>query len=272
MTYVAMGCKEDEPAPTPCDEIPTTYPELDSSEVRWGFLIDLSRCKGCKACSVSCKTEFSVPLGVFRGSVIIGEKGEYPTVQRLNLPWRCNHCSEPVCLERCPTTPVMASLEFPNGDKKEFWARATYQRPDGLIHVDKERCVGCGRCVADCPYDARFLNKSETAGGNPADYDLSVDNPAPADKCSFCIHRMVEGVVPACVNACPADARLAGNLNDPNSEISQAIADAGDRVSVLLGSSGTEPALYYIDLDSDVYDTGYDIRDDAGQQLDIPNV
>ncbi len=274
MTYVTIGCDEEaegEP-PAECDEIPTTYPDQDSSEFRIGFLIDLSKCKGCKACSVSCKTENDVRLGVFRSAVIIGETGEYPDTKRVNIPWRCNHCREPVCLERCPTTPIMANLEFSGGGSAQFWARATYQRPDGLVHVDQDRCVGCGYCVADCPYGARFLDYSKTAGGDPAEVGMSISDPHPVDKCNSCIHRLANGIVPSCVNTCPANARVTGNLNDPNSEISQQIAAAGDRVTVLLGGSGTDPALYYIDLDPDVYDTGYDIRGDAGRQLDVPSI
>ena len=275
MTYAAIGCDEEEEGTTPenpCDEVPTTCPDQDTAEVRLGFLIDLSKCKGCKACSGSGKTENDVRLGVFRAAVIIGETGTYPDTKRVNIPWRCNHCREPVCLERCPTTPIMASLEFPGGDVREFWTRATYQRPDGLTMVDQSRCIGCGYCVADCPYEARFLDYSKTAGGDPAEFGFSIDDPHPVEKCDSCIHRLTQGVVPSCVNTCPANARVTGNLNDPDSEINQQIAAAGDRVTVLLGGSGTDPALYYIDLDPDVYDSGYDIRNDAGRQLDIPNV
>lgn len=272
-TFAAIGCDGSDPETTePCDEIPYAFPDQDSSEVRLGFLIDLSRCKGCKACSVSCKTENRVRLGVFRSSVIIGEAGTYPDTKRVNIPWRCNHCRVPACLDRCPTTPVKGSVAMPSGELVEFWARATYQRPDGMVHVDQTRCVGCGRCVADCPYGARFLDYSKAAGGVPAEYGLDIPDPHPVDKCNSCFHRLANEIVPSCVNCCPAEARLTGNLNDPDSEINQRLAAAGDRVSVLLEGSGTEPALYYIDLDAEVYDTGYDIRDDAGRQLDIPSV
>ncbi len=275
MTYLAVGCDGDgdPPQEDACDEIPYAYPDQDSSQVRIGFLIDLAKCKGCKACSVACKTENNVRLGVFRSSVIIGEVGTYPDVKRVSIPWRCSHCRDPKCVERCPTTPLRASLEFPNGESKEFWARATYQRPDGMVLVDQTRCVGCGHCVSDCPYNARYLDYSKTAGGDPAEYGLSISDPHPADKCSSCFQRVTNGIVPSCVNCCPADARMTGNLNDPDSEISKAIEAAGDRVGVLLGGSGTDPALYYIDLDEpDVFEDGYDIREDAGRQLDIPNV
>lgn len=263
----ATGCKKD---PEECPERPNTYPDQDAQEVRWGFLVDLSRCKGCKACSVSCKTENDVPLGVFRSAVIIGEKGTYPDVKRLNLPWLCGHCYEPSCLDRCPTDPIKAQLEMPSGEVKEFWARATYQRPDGLVHVDPDRCIGCGYCVEDCPYGARFLDYTKTAGGDPSEYGMDIANPHPVDKCTRCIHRLENGVVPSCINTCPGEARMMGNLNDPNSEISKRIAEAGDRVSTLMPDAGTKPSVYYIDLDEDTYDIGRDIRDESLRQYETP--
>lgn len=270
VALAASACKNDDPSEE-CEEKPFAYPDQDASPVRWGFLVDLSRCKGCKACSVSCKTENDVRLGVFRSAVIIGETGDYPDTKRIAIPWLCNHCYKPECIERCPTPPILSTLEFPDGTVAEYWARATFQRPDGNVLTDQDRCVGCGYCVEDCPYGARFLDYSKTAGGDPASVGLSIDDPHPASKCTRCIHRVEKGIVPSCVNTCPANARLMGNLNDPDSEISKAIADAGARVSVLLPGAETEPALYYIDLDEpDVYDEGYDIRDDAMRQYEVP--
>ena len=161
---------------------------------------------------------------------------------------------------------------MPNGDVEEYWARATYQRPDGLVHIDQDRCVGCGYCVEDCPYGARFLDYSKTAGGDPAEVGLSIDNPNPASKCTWCVHRIEQGIVPSCVNTCPADARMIGNLNDSNSDISKAIAAGGARVTSLLPDAGTEPRVYYIDLEESVYDDGYDIRNDALRQYQTPGV
>lgn len=245
---------------------PRIYPDQDQSEVRWGFLIDLRRCTGCNSCSVSCKTEYDVRLGVFRNGVVDHETGSYPNTQRRFVPWMCNHCKNPPCLAGCPVDPVKASLTFPSGAKAEYWARATYQRPDGLVLVDQERCVGCGACVSLCPYQARYLDRGKQAGGDTAR--------PPADKCSMCFHRLEEGVVPACVNTCPAEARLIGNVNDPNSDISQRIQAAGaNNVATLLESGGTEPVVYYIGLDQQELDAAYiqgeEARKEAGLQTDI---
>ena len=255
-----------------CPDYPYAFPNQDDSELRWGFLIDITKCRSCAACSVACKTENDVRLGVFRNSVIEGESGTFPNTKAMGIPWLCNHCEEPLCLDRCPTEPIKSSLEMPSGDVVEYWARATYQRPDGLVLTDQERCVGAGRCVEDCPYGVRFLDWAKTAGGDPASVDLDIADPHPASKCTLCVHRLEKGLTPACIDTCPADARMIGNLNDPNSAINAAIAAAGDNVSVLKESAGTGPKVFYIGLDEDIYDNGRDIRDESGRQYDVPGV
>ncbi len=180
---------------------------------QYGMLIDLRRCTGCHACSVSCKAEFDVPLGATRSWVEYIEKGDFPNVGRNFLPRLCNHCSEPQCVSVCPTG-------------------ATWKREeDGVVVVDPEICIGCKYCVHACPYDSRFINPTTGA----------------ADKCDFCLHRVSEGLVPSCVNACIGDARVFGDLNDPKSEISKLIAS--NPVTVLRQEMGTEPNVYYIEAD-----------------------
>ncbi len=255
-----------------CPDYPRAFPDQDTSEVRWGFLIDVKKCRGCSACSVACKTENDVRLGVFRNSVIEGELGEYPDTRRVQIPWLCNHCANPTCLDRCPVPPVKASLEMPSGEVVEYWARATYQRPDGLVLVDQTRCVGCGRCVEECPYGTRFPDWGKEAQGDASAVGLDIADPKSTDKCTLCVHRLVEGLAPACIETCPADARLVGNLNDPSSAINAAIEAAGDRVSVANEGSGTEPRVYYIDFEEDVFDNGRDIRLESGRQYDVPGV
>ncbi len=181
--------------------------------VQYGMLIDTRRCIGCHACSVACKAEFDVPLGNTRSWVEYVEKGEYPNVSRNFLPRLCNHCSEPNCVDVCPTG-------------------ATFKRAeDGIVVVDPERCIGCKYCVQACPYDARFINPVTGA----------------ADKCDFCLHRVSRGIAPACVETCIGRARIFGDLNDPNSEIAKKIAT--NPVSVLRPGMGTEPNVYYIAAD-----------------------
>lgn len=180
---------------------------------RYGMLIDLRKCVGCQACSIACKAEFDVPLGVNRSWVEYTEKGTFPNVGRSFLPRLCNHCDDPPCVFVCPTG-------------------ATYKREqDGVVVVDTGQCIGCKYCVQACPYDARFLNPVTKV----------------ADKCDFCIHRISKGLVPSCVNTCPAGARIFGDLNDPKSEISTMISK--NPVSVLRPDMGTAPNVYYIGAD-----------------------
>ncbi len=182
-------------------------------KVRYGMLIDTRRCIGCHACSVACKAEFDVPLGSTRSWVEYVEKGIYPNVSRNFIPKLCNHCNYPPCVAVCPTGAT--------------WKR----KEDGVVVVDPNICIGCKRCIQVCPYDARFLNPITGA----------------ADKCDFCLHRVSQGVAPACVETCIGRARIFGDLNDPESEISRLIAS--NPVQVLRPERGTAPNVYYIDLD-----------------------
>jgi tetrathionate reductase subunit B len=180
---------------------------------RYGMLIDLRRCIGCHACSVACKAEFDVPLGVYRSWVEYAEKGDFPNVRRSFLPRLCNHCEQPPCVGVCPTG-------------------ATWKREeDGIVVTDSDICIGCKYCIQACPYDARFINPKTGA----------------ADKCDFCVHRVTQGLVPSCVNTCIGGARIFGDLNDPESEIARLIATSP--VTVLRPEQGTEPNVFYIGLD-----------------------
>ena len=186
---------------------------VNKDKPHYGMLIDLRRCIGCHACSVACKAEFDVPLGATRSWVEYAEKGEYPNVTRSFLPRLCNHCNHPPCVRVCPTG-------------------ATWKRDeDGIVVVDPDICIGCKYCILACPYGVRFINADTGA----------------ADKCDFCLHRVAEGVVPACVETCIGRARIFGDLNDPDSEISRTIAS--NPVTVLRPEQGTEPNVFYIGLD-----------------------
>jgi tetrathionate reductase subunit B len=208
---------------------------------RWGFLIDLRRCIGCKACTVACKTEFDVRLGVFRSSVKEHETGAYPNAKRSFLPWLCNHCETPVCLRDCPVDEMEASFTFPDGRKDSYRKRATYRRPDGAVLIDQKRCIGCGNCVEACPYKVRYMDPVKDV----------------ADKCSLCVHRLDAGIVPSCVNTCQGDARMAGDLNDSGSEISRIIREEGTQV--IRADFGTKPQCFYIGLDPKAFDEGRDV-------------
>lgn len=215
---------------------------------RWGFLIDLERCIGCKACTVACKTEFGVPLGVFRCSVKEWETGKFPHITRHFVPWLCNHCRNPICITACPVDEIEAVFTWSDGTTQTYRKRATYQRPDGVVLIDQDRCIGCGACVELCPYHVRFLNPAK----------LNADGDPVAEKCTLCEHRLEQGLVPACVNTCQANARVVGDLNDPESEINRRMA--GKSVAVLLPEKGTQPTCFYIGLNPEAYLNGRDAR------------
>ena len=205
----------------------------ESPKVRWAMAIDLRKCIGCHSCAVACKAENSVPLGVHRSWVKQIEKGKYPNVTKQFLPSLCNNCGNPVCLENCPT-------------------KATYQREDGIVMVDEHRCIGCKYCIASCPYNARYVNPLKKI----------------VQKCYLCYHRVDAGLEPACVNTCPARARIFGNINDPQSEISKVLSTQPTRV--LKREMATNPHVFYIGGDESAMDpiigTPYEIWERTKEQ------
>lgn len=219
---------------------------------KWGLVVDLDKCTGCTGCAIACKSEFDTRLGVFRSQVVDHEHGKYPKVKRDFLPWLCNHCENPPCVSVCPVEPSDAKF---NGVK--FKKRATYKRPDGPVLVDQDRCIGCGQCVMNCPYNARFFDPGKKAGGN--------SDANPASKCDLCVHRLDAGVVPSCVNTCTGRARIVGDLNDPKSTVSRLLKK--HTAGVLLPEKGTQPTVFYIGKNrkriNSVLKKGHDIRKEA---------
>ncbi len=182
-------------------------------EPRYGFLIDLRKCIGCRACQVSCKAENDVPLGVYRTWVKEAERGVYPKVRRHFTPVLCNQCDKPACTTVCPVI-------------------ATYSMPNGIVYIDPHRCIGCGYCMAACPYAVRFIHPVRKV----------------AEKCDWCWPRVRDGHgPPACAQACPTGCMLFGDLNDSESEISRVLAR--ESTVVLKPESGNGPQVYYIGLD-----------------------
>jgi len=175
----------------------------------YGFVIDQGKCIGCHACTTACKSENQVPLGVNRTWVKYVETGAYPDVRRRFQVTRCNHCANPPCVRICPVT-------------------AMYQRDDGIVEFDPSICIGCKSCMQACPYDSIYL-------------DPETDTAA---KCTFCAHRLDVGLEPACVVVCPEHAIIAGDMNDPASEISHVLATA--QTTVRKPEQGTGPKLFYI--------------------------
>jgi tetrathionate reductase subunit B len=196
---------------------------------RLAMVIDLDRCIGCQACTVACKAEHGVHLGVFRSWVSRKETGDYPTVKRHFLPRLCNHCENPACEQVCPTG-------------------ATYKRDDGLVAIDHDKCIGCRHCMGACPYNVRYFNPDP----DPEEERFPARTRGTVDKCDFCLRRVDNGVVPACVNTCPAEARIFGDLNNPDSEVSRLVSN-GTAVT-LLPQFGTGPSVFYIGGDPGVFE------------------
>lgn len=182
------------------------------SDKRYAMVIDLRRCYGCHACSIACKSEFDVPLGHWRSWVKDIERGTYPNSRRHFLPRLCNHCAKPPCVNVCPTG-------------------ASHIRPDGIVNIHEERCIGCKNCIAMCPYNSRFSDPVQKI----------------ARKCDFCIHRITKGIAPSCVNTCPARARIFGDLNDPSSKVAKLLRS--QPAATLKTELGTHPHVFYIAAD-----------------------
>lgn len=178
----------------------------------FGFVIDNRKCIGCHACTVACKSEHQVPVGVDRTWVKYVEKGSFPNSRRLFSVMRCNHCDWAPCVTICPVT-------------------ALYRRADGVVDFNSERCIGCKSCIQACPYDALYIDPASNT----------------AAKCNFCTHRLDAGLQPSCVVVCPEQAIIAGDMDDPTTEISRLL----DRfpVTVRKPEKETRPKLFYIDGD-----------------------
>ena len=175
-----------------------------------GFVIDHSRCIGCHACTVACKSENQVPVGSFRTWVKYTEAGEFPEVKRSFAVLRCNQCTSAPCVTICPTG-------------------ALAKRPDGIVDVDPKTCIGCKSCMQGCPYDALYINPDKGT----------------AEKCHFCAHRAEQGLAPACAIVCPTEAIIPGDFHDPTSRVSQLRAE--DELAARKVEAGTGPNVFYRD-------------------------
>ena len=224
---------------------------------RWGMVIDLDKCTGCQSCSVACKAENNVPHGSpeehirrltpFWHKVIAVSHGEYPAVNINLIPMPCMHCDDAPCVTVCP-------------------AKATYRREDGIVIQNFRRCIGCKYCIVACPYGVRSFNYKEPEAEEYHRPDLPPTRedrgvwPFPhrvhgvVEKCTFCFHRIDQAikegkkvgveVVPACAEACPAHAISFGDLDDPDSPVSQLLAS---RQSLRLREEmGTSPKVFYL--------------------------
>ena len=204
---------------------------------RYGMAIDTKRCVGCNACTTACKMANNVPDDIFwtRALTRGGDEVDTPTGTFPNLSMRyytvgCQHCENPACVKACPVG-------------------ATYKDPEtGIVRQDYDRCIGCRMCMAACPYTGvRSFNWQEPKnqmGFAIGDADAPKHQKHTVEKCTFCYQRTSKGETPACMDLCPARARHWGDLDDPNSEISQLIASRP--YEQLLTERGTQPNVYYL--------------------------
>lgn len=202
---------------------------------KWGMVFDLRRCIGCNACAVACKQENSLPGGVFFTKTLSEEIGEFPRATRVYIPTLCNHCEDAPCERVCPTG-------------------ATYTREDGIVLVDKEKCIGCGSCIVACPYDQRtrlepeMLESGLFGNGELTPFEKSGYErwtAGTAVKCTFCHERVDAGLDPACVVTCPTEARIFGDLDDPNSKVRRLIHERHGRQP--MPEKNTNAKVFYID-------------------------
>jgi tetrathionate reductase subunit B len=177
---------------------------------RWGMAFDLERCTGCHACSVACKVENQVPLGNFRTKVYYHDQGRFPNVRRHFLPVTCMQCADAPCLKACPTNSISRG-------------------EDGIVRINTETCRGIGACEDACPYGAIYVDPLRHL----------------ADKCDFCSHRLEAGMEPACVETCPGETILFGDLNDPNSRVSQFQKEHRGELVTLNPEQQAQPQVQY---------------------------
>lgn len=215
-------------------------PAYDPSRHYYGMGIEIDKCIGCNRCVEACKAENDVPDEPFffrtwveryvikrDGEVLveaISVKGPSPrpavqdepdVVRTFFVPKLCNQCANPPCVQVCPVG-------------------ATFSTEDGVVLVDRDRCIGCRYCIQACPYGARYLDPRARV----------------ADKCTFCYHRIVRGLLPACVEACPTQARIFGDLRSRASRLVR--FTRMNKIHVLKPGLNTEPKVYYAQLDGEV--------------------
>jgi Fe-S-cluster-containing dehydrogenase component len=213
--------------------------DSESTGHYYGMGIQIDNCIGCGRCVEACKAENDVPREpfFFRTWVeryVVGADGEVSvdspeggiagflpieenqeTLRTFFVPKLCNQCDNPPCVQVCPVG-------------------ATFKADDGVILVDSDYCIGCRYCIQACPYGARYLDpRTKTA-----------------DKCTFCYHRITKGLLPACVEVCPTQARIFGELKVMASPLRRLMRMS--HLQVLKPALNTEPKVFYSGLDEGV--------------------
>lgn len=230
---------------------------------KYGYVIDLERCMGCRACMLACKVENNTGQGFFWMDVFRLELGKYPNVNWLFMPLPCMHCDDAPCVKVCPVS-------------------ARFKREDGFVLTDFNKCIGCRYCQIACPYGVNYFNAHKPDDNQYFDWSEDGEdvfgtgqiqdeigdaippykNPdhekkyggrlvsgsghftGVVEKCTWCVHRVDKGLLPACVANCPVQVLHFGDLDDPDSEVSRLLAKR--RPLRLREEFGTEPRVYYL--------------------------
>ena len=205
----------------------------------WAMVIDLGTCIGCERCAFACQATNDTTTGHLWNIIL---RDEETFAKPVFLPRPCMHCEHAPCVEVCPV-------------------KATFHREDGIVVMDYQRCIGCRYCMVACPYGSRVFNWEERADENPMVPTWgTVENPrrprGVVEKCTFCSHRIDAGLergirpgydraaTPACCVICPTEARVFGDLRDPESPASRKMV--GRQAVVLRPELGTKPRVYYL--------------------------
>ena len=245
LVYTLRGVVLPQSAPRAADaEGNSAYDQYRPEDHDWAFVIDTMKCIGCGRCARACKQENNVPwepqcnrtwverysfagdgevhvdspeggINGFADEPLPEAIRDKEITKSFFVPKLCNQCDNSPCVQVCPVA-------------------ATYKTADGIVLINRDKCIGCRYCIQACPYGMRYLLPDERV----------------ADKCTWCYHRITRGRLPACVEACPVGARKFGDLRDPESTVSKILAERN--TSVLKPEMGTNPRTRYLDLDGEV--------------------